>query len=123
VAGKHRVMEFYTAARLDGLERREEIIGEKVVESFAERDDNMTWRSATVMSPARVSALSEAAHESLTRGLGTEGVSSGKHAHEHLGWPVGKGLDVHAGRSRGMVAGGSMTGTKDTRRDGKLRAN
>jgi hypothetical protein len=41
-------MLFYLSARLDGLTRRQEILGQKVLEYFQERDDCMSYRSVTV---------------------------------------------------------------------------
>ncbi len=46
-AGVKRVFNFYSAARLDGLVRREELEGRKIIETFANRKDRMVYRSAT----------------------------------------------------------------------------
>ena len=46
-AGVKRVFNFYSAARLDGLVRREELEGKKIIETFANRKDRMVYRSAT----------------------------------------------------------------------------
>ncbi|GFR42728.1 hypothetical protein Agub_g3646 [Astrephomene gubernaculifera] len=47
VKNDRRVFNFYAAARLDGLERREEIEGRKIIEHFVGRDDRLIYRSAT----------------------------------------------------------------------------
>lgn len=47
VRGEHRIINFHSSARLDGLVRREEIFGSKLVEYFTGRDDRLEFRSAT----------------------------------------------------------------------------
>lgn len=47
VRGERRLINFYSAARLDGLVRREETFGMKLVEHFTGRDDRLEYRSAT----------------------------------------------------------------------------
>lgn len=51
VRGERRVINFYSAARLDGLVRRDEIFGVKLVEHFVGRDDRLEYRSATFGAP------------------------------------------------------------------------
>ncbi len=48
VTGRSRTLLFYTSARTDGLERREEILGKKSTEFFVERDDHLVYRSVSV---------------------------------------------------------------------------
>ncbi len=48
ITGKRREFHFYTSARLDGLVKREENIGKKIIEVFESRDDQLTYRSVTV---------------------------------------------------------------------------
>ena len=43
-----RVFQFHAGARVDGLVRREEVIGAKVIDTFAGRDDHLVYRSATI---------------------------------------------------------------------------
>lgn len=45
--GERREITFYAAARLDGLQRREEVFGCKLTEHFVGRDDHLVYRSAT----------------------------------------------------------------------------
>jgi len=45
--GERRTINFYSRARLDGLVRREEIMGVKLSEVFTGRDDRLEYRSAT----------------------------------------------------------------------------
>lgn len=47
VRGERRVINFYHSARLDGLMRREERAGMKLMEFFTGRDDRLVYRSAT----------------------------------------------------------------------------
>jgi hypothetical protein len=47
-SSKRRVFDFYPGARVDGLVKREEQIGHKVMDHFQDRDDNLSYRSATV---------------------------------------------------------------------------
>lgn len=47
VRNRHRIMNFYPNARLDGLLRREEYQGKKIIETFSGRDDNLVYRSAS----------------------------------------------------------------------------
>jgi hypothetical protein len=47
VRGERRTINFYSAARLDGLVCREEIVGKKLIERFSGRDDRLEYRSAT----------------------------------------------------------------------------
>jgi hypothetical protein len=44
VRGVSRVMTFHSAARLDGLVRREELVGHKLVETYEGRDDRLCYR-------------------------------------------------------------------------------
>ena len=41
------------SARLDGLMKREEIEGQKIMETFTGRDDRLVYRSATYMREAQ----------------------------------------------------------------------
>lgn len=47
VRGERRTINFYSAARLDGLVCREELVGKKLIERFSGRDDKLEYRSAT----------------------------------------------------------------------------
>ncbi|GMH37248.1 hypothetical protein BSKO_05121 [Bryopsis sp. KO-2023] len=47
IRGEKNVMDFYHTARLDGLIRREEYIGTKMIETFQDRDDRLVYRSVT----------------------------------------------------------------------------
>ena len=42
--GKWHKLQFYTSARLDGLQEREEIFGKKMIEKFQGRDDRLEYR-------------------------------------------------------------------------------
>eukprot|EP00742_Colponemidia_sp_Colp-10_P003210 GILJ01003419.1.p1 GENE.GILJ01003419.1~~GILJ01003419.1.p1 ORF type:complete len:847 (+),score=152.98 GILJ01003419.1:62-2542(+) len=48
VEGQKREMKFYTS-RLDGLVRREDVIGQKIVEEFQSRDDHLIYRSVSMV--------------------------------------------------------------------------
>jgi hypothetical protein len=48
IFGRRREFRFYVSARLDGLARRNEILGVKIVEEFEGRDDFLTYRSVTI---------------------------------------------------------------------------
>ena len=43
-----RILEFYPKSRLDGLVRREEVVGLKIVESYEHREDRLIYRSIAV---------------------------------------------------------------------------
>jgi len=45
IAGVKRIFEFYPHARVDGMIKREEIIGVKIIELYENRDDRLTYRS------------------------------------------------------------------------------
>ncbi len=45
--GKQIVLDFYPSQRVDGMQRREIIVGRKVIETFNNRDDFLVYRSAT----------------------------------------------------------------------------
>eukprot|EP00163_Fabomonas_tropica_P007385 TRINITY_DN1710_c0_g1_i2.p1 TRINITY_DN1710_c0_g1~~TRINITY_DN1710_c0_g1_i2.p1 ORF type:complete len:683 (-),score=196.63 TRINITY_DN1710_c0_g1_i2:121-2169(-) len=45
--GKTRTMEFYPEARLDGLVKRVQLLGKKVMEYFVDRADRLCYRSVT----------------------------------------------------------------------------
>ncbi len=47
VRGERRTINFFSRARLDGLVRREELLGAKISEIFTGRDDRLEYRSAT----------------------------------------------------------------------------
>jgi len=47
IKNERRVTNFFHTARLDGLMRREEIEGQKIIETFTGRDDRLIYRSAT----------------------------------------------------------------------------
>jgi hypothetical protein len=47
VRGERRTINFHSAARLDGLVCREELLGKKLIERFTGRDDRLEYRSAT----------------------------------------------------------------------------
>jgi hypothetical protein len=47
VRGERRTINFYSAARLDGLVCREELVGKKLIDRFSGRDDRLEYRSAT----------------------------------------------------------------------------
>eukprot|EP01112_Ceratiomyxa_fruticulosa_P015298 TRINITY_DN4476_c0_g2_i2.p1 TRINITY_DN4476_c0_g2~~TRINITY_DN4476_c0_g2_i2.p1 ORF type:complete len:915 (-),score=212.17 TRINITY_DN4476_c0_g2_i2:88-2832(-) len=49
-----REMHFYPGFRLDGLILREEFVGRKIAETYADRDDLMVYRSATFADPSYV---------------------------------------------------------------------
>ena len=59
VPDKERVMHFYTSARLDGLVKRVEIFGQKMMETFSGRDDNLVYRSVTY-DPVETAAMAAA---------------------------------------------------------------
>lgn len=48
VADKKRYFTFYPQARVDGMVRRDELIGQKIIEEFENRDDFLVYRSVTV---------------------------------------------------------------------------
>ncbi|GLC33992.1 Dynein regulatory complex subunit 7 [Pleodorina starrii] len=56
VKNSRRVFNFYAAARLDGLEKREELENLKIMEHFVGRDDRLVYRSATYTEEAAASA-------------------------------------------------------------------
>eukprot|EP00775_Hariotina_reticulata_P013287 gene13287-13418_t len=66
VRGERRTINFYSVARLDGLVRREEVLGVKLTESFEGRDDRLQCRSAT-FSSAGAGALAAAVSERFGR--------------------------------------------------------
>lgn len=47
--GKWHRLHFYTSARLDGLQEREMVFGQKMTEKFKGRDDCLTYRSVSVL--------------------------------------------------------------------------
>ncbi|KAG2491059.1 hypothetical protein HYH03_010505 [Edaphochlamys debaryana] len=76
VKNDRRVFNFYAAARLDGLERREELEGRKIIEHFTGRDDRLVYRSATYSEdPAALAAA--AAGAPAASGGGVEGGGEG----------------------------------------------
>jgi hypothetical protein len=44
VKGVSRVMTFHSAARLDGLVSREELVGRKLIELYEGRDDRLWYK-------------------------------------------------------------------------------
>mmetsp|Transcript_26582 Transcript_26582/g.52378 ORF Transcript_26582/g.52378 Transcript_26582/m.52378 type:complete len:730 (-) Transcript_26582:206-2395(-) len=48
VDNKKRYFTFYPQARVDGMVRRDELIGHKIIEEYEERDDNLIYRSVAV---------------------------------------------------------------------------
>lgn len=57
VEDKKRYFTFYSSSREDGLARRDELIGVKVVEEFEDRDDLLVYRSVRVISKEDQSKL------------------------------------------------------------------
>ncbi len=47
IEGTKREMHFYPTTRLDGLVKREILLGKKVIEIYEGRDDRLVYRSAT----------------------------------------------------------------------------
>ena len=60
LTGKRRELHFYTSARpgSDGLLRREEDIGKKIIEVYEDRDDHLIYRSVTFDNTAKTSSAS-----------------------------------------------------------------
>lgn len=58
-AGKpvHRIFEFYPGSRIDGLVKREEIIGKKIMEFFSGRDNLLNYRSVSVDDVSKSSSV------------------------------------------------------------------
>lgn len=75
IRGERRVINFYSAARLDGLVRRQEVFGTKLVENFTGRDDRLEYRSATFGSAGPHLGLAGAGAASMqgTDGAGRDG--------------------------------------------------
>lgn len=44
-SGKKTYFEFHPDSRLDGLVSREELIGEKIIDTFSQREDRLIYRS------------------------------------------------------------------------------
>ena len=55
-SARRRELDFYRAARTDGLVRREEAVGRKVCDFFEARPDRMVYRSATLAEDSSGSA-------------------------------------------------------------------
>ncbi|KXZ51889.1 hypothetical protein GPECTOR_11g323 [Gonium pectorale] len=72
VKNDRRVFNFYAAARLDGLEKREELEGRKIIEHFVGRDDRLVYRSATYTEDAALGAGGVGGLAAASAGIGTE---------------------------------------------------
>ncbi|PNW72944.1 hypothetical protein CHLRE_14g612700v5 [Chlamydomonas reinhardtii] len=76
VKNDRRVFNYYAAARLDGLEKREELEGRKVIQYYTGRDDRLIYISATyAVDPAAAAAAAAAA---LDNGGGEGGEGNGE---------------------------------------------
>ncbi|GIL93808.1 hypothetical protein Vretimale_187 [Volvox reticuliferus] len=76
VKNDRRVFNFYAAARLDGLEKREELENRKIIEHFVGRDDRLVYRSATYTEDAASTAAGGALGATATGG-GPEAANEG----------------------------------------------
>ncbi|GLI65995.1 hypothetical protein VaNZ11_009689 [Volvox africanus] len=76
VKNDRRVFNFYAAARLDGLEKREELENRKIIEHFVGRDDRLVYRSATYTEDAASTATGGAVGAAAAGG-GPEAASEG----------------------------------------------
>jgi hypothetical protein len=79
VTGRSRVLLFYTSARVDGLERREEVLGEKSTEYFVDRDDHLVYRSVSVKQDNGGGTGKDgmgSTQASVSGGAGAQGMSS-----------------------------------------------
>jgi hypothetical protein len=77
VRGERRTINFYAAARLDGLVCREELLGKKLIERFTGRDDRLEYRSATFgmsLSSSGAATAAGGAAGLAADGLGADGV-------------------------------------------------
>lgn len=98
--GERREITFYAAARLDGLQRREEVFGYKLTEHFVGRDDHLVYRNATFGAggPARAQAAGPGSTQQQglsaadAGGLSAGGVGGEALGHQQLVSAAGHGL-------------------------------
>ena len=83
VPDKERVMHFYTSARLDGLVKRVEIFGQKMMETFSGRDDNLVYRSVTY-DPVETAKAMAAAEQATAAAAAAGGRRKKKKSEEPL---------------------------------------
>eukprot|EP00879_Flechtneria_rotunda_P024804 GHRR01026321.1.p1 GENE.GHRR01026321.1~~GHRR01026321.1.p1 ORF type:complete len:382 (+),score=116.83 GHRR01026321.1:1409-2554(+) len=76
VRGERRVINFYSSARLDGLVRRDELLGVKLTEHYTGRDDHLEYRSTTFGS-APATATSDGAGFSIAGSTATSTAGGG----------------------------------------------
>ena len=81
VRGVKQTINFYAAARLDGLVCREELYGIKLTEQYTGREDRLVYRSATFSSTAAGTASSRSSEVAAGGGGGVDG----------MGWEAGGG--------------------------------
>ncbi|EFJ52641.1 hypothetical protein VOLCADRAFT_102618 [Volvox carteri f. nagariensis] len=96
VKNDRRVFNFYAAARLDGLEKREELENRKIIEHFLGRDDRLVYRSATYTEDAATAAAAAAA----AGGGGAPGAPPGSSGAEAAGAAEGDPEEDAARRTR-----------------------
>jgi hypothetical protein len=75
VEGERRVFEFFPGARVDGMVRREEVIGVKVIEVYEGRDDFLTYRSVSIDVSGQASAARQKGFVVAVAGLGEVPIS------------------------------------------------
>jgi hypothetical protein len=95
--GVKQVITFYSAARLDGLVRREEVMGVKLSEHFTGRSDRLEYRSATFA-------------PSTAGGAGGGGEAGGGSGEAGGPWGGTTGGGLLGGVERLSVGGGMMDG-------------
>ena len=83
VPDKERVMHFYTSARLDGLVKRVEVFGQKMMETFSGRDDNLVYRSVTY-DPVETAKAMAAAEQAAAAAAAAGGRRKKKKSEEPL---------------------------------------
>jgi hypothetical protein len=91
VRGERREIAFYAAARLDGLQRREEVFGVKLMEHFVGRDDHLVYRSLT-FGAAGAAGAAAAAGSGSTDGPAASASSAGLLGSQLLQSAAGYGL-------------------------------
>jgi hypothetical protein len=100
VRGERRTsINFYSAARLDGLVCREELLGKKVIERFTGRDDRLKYRSATF----GMSLSSSGAATAVGGGPGLAGLAADGSGAD--GWPQQQQLGLLGEAAAGGAAG------------------
>jgi hypothetical protein len=83
VPDKERVMHFFPSARLDGLVKRVEVFGQKMMEAFSARDDHLVYRSVTY-DPVETAKAMAAAEQAAAAAAAAGGRRKKKKSEEPL---------------------------------------